>query len=459
MRSKKIAAGALLLATALAASACGGGSNNNSGSASPSGSSSPSGAASPSAAASPSGSGQSNEKVTLKMMHLWPEESSAGQYKVVSQIISEYESAHPNVKIETEILENEQYKAKLKVLSASNNLPDIGFTWAAGFMEPYVKGNMFAPLNDLLSGELNGKFVSGTTEAYSFNGNTYALPVELNIVPVYYNKEIFAKNNLQPPKTIDDLKNIIKTLNGAGVTPITLGGKDAWTASFWYMYLADRLGGPTLLDQSVANNTFSDPALLDAAKELQGLVDAKAFVKGFNGLSNDEAKAEFLNEKAAMYAMGTWEVPNFTTNPDIPQAFKDKVGFFSFPVANNDKSSPNNWIGGPGVGIFASQSSKHPEEAKDFINFFVQKWGEHSVTDAGIIPATKVDTASIKLPSLFIDLLNELNSASKVTLYLDVQMKPGAAQEHYNLVQALLGKAITPEEFVKKQEEALKAGK
>ncbi|WP_238357454.1 extracellular solute-binding protein [Cohnella zeiphila] len=465
MKTKTMATTSMLLATMVLAAACGSGSNNgsegsssgapSSSSASPSGS--PSGEASPSASAGASPS--SSEKVTLKLMHLWPEASSAGQFKVVSQIIGEYEAAHPNVTIETEVLENEQYKSKLKVLSASNNLPDVGFTWAAGFMEPYVKGNMFEPLNDLLEGDLKDKFVAGTTEAYSFDGQTYALPVELNIVPVYYNKEIFAKYNLQPPQTLDDLKKIIQTLNDNKVTPITLGGKDAWTASFWYMYLADRLGGPDVLDKAVAGSDFSDPSLLEAAKEAQNLVDRKAFVKGFNGLSNDEAKAEFMNGKAAMYAMGTWEVPNFTTNPDVPQEFKDKVGFFKFPVAADGKSSVNNWVGGPGVGLFVSQNSKHKEEAKSFVDFFVQKWGEISVTDAGIIPATKVDTSAIKLPPLFIDLLNELNNASKVTLYLDVQMKPGAASEHYNLVQALLGKAITPEDFVKKQDAALKAGK
>lgn len=401
----------------------------------------------------------SDEKVTLNFMHLWPEGTSGQQYRLVNQIIEEYKAVAPNVTVKTEILENEQYKDKMQVLSASNKLPDVGLTWAAGYMEPYVKGNKYATVDDLLQGDLKDKFVAGTTEAYASGGKSYALPLELNIVPMYYNKEIFAKYNLEVPKTYDDLKNVIKTLNDNNVTPVTLGGKDAWTASFWYMYFADRFGGPDLLDKSVAAGTFTDPALVDAAKALQELVDMNAFIKGFNGLSNDEAKAEFANEKAAMYAMGTWEVPNYTTNEKVPQAFRDKVGFFKFPTVNGGKGDVDDFVGGPGVGLFVSENSPNKEAAKKFVSFFVQKWGEHSVVDAGVIPATKVDTAAIKLPQMFIDLLNELNNAKKVTLYLDVQMKPGAAQEHYNLVQALLGKAVTPEDFAKKQEEALKAGK
>ncbi|QHW33488.1 extracellular solute-binding protein [Paenibacillus rhizovicinus] len=456
MKRHYVMTSTLLAAVLLVATACGNTNNSNSGSQSNTSGNNANANATSGNAGSNAGTG---EKMTLKMMHLWPDGSNSAQNKMVSEIIKEYEEANPNVTITTEVLETEQYKNKLKILSASNDMPDVGFTWAAGFMDPYVNGNKFAPLDDLLQGDLKDKFVAGTTEAYAFNGKTYALPVELNIVPVYYNKDIFAKYKLTPPQTLDDLKKIIQTLNDNKVTPITLGGKDAWPASFWYMYMADRIGGADLLDKAVAGNDFTDPALLEAAKQAQELVDMNAFVKGANGLSNEEAKALFMNEQAAMYAMGTWEVPNYTTAADIPQAFKDKIGYFKFPTVAGGKGSVDDWVGGPGVGLFVSQNSKHVEEAKKFVSFFVQKWGEHSVTDAGVIPATKVDTSTVKLPQMFIDLLNELNKASKVTLYLDTQMKPGASATHINMVQALFGKAVTPEEFIKKQDDALKAGK
>jgi raffinose/stachyose/melibiose transport system substrate-binding protein len=97
-------------------------------------------------------------------------------------------------------------------------------------------------------------------------------------------------------------------------------------------------------------------------------------------------------------------------------------------------------------------------EAKAFVNYFVQKWGEKSVVDAGVIPATKVDTAKVELPQLYIDLLNELNNASNLTLFADVQLKPNAAQTHLNMIQALFGKAVTPEEFAANHEKAIAEG-
>ncbi|MGM7719876.1 extracellular solute-binding protein [uncultured Metabacillus sp.] len=402
------------------------------------------------------GEGDSGGKVTVKLMHLWPAGSSKQHNQIVNDIAAEYEKENPGVKIEQEILSNEQYKEKLKVLSASNELPDVGMTWAAGFMEPYVKGKKFAPLDDLLDGELGDQFISGTTEAFAVDGTTYGLPLELNIAPVYYNKAIFKQYNIEVPKTYEEFKQVVETLADNGVTPITLGNKDRWTGSMWYMYLADRIGGAETLTKAInRTGTFEDPALTKAAEEIQNLVGMDAFVKGFNGLSNDEAKGPFMNGQAAMYLMGSWELPNYTTNEDVPQEFRDSVGFFKFPAVEDGKGDINSFVGGPGVGLFVSENSKVKEEAKKFVEFFVKKWGERSVTDAGVIPATKVDTSKVELPQMYIDVLNELNSASNITLYADVQMSASVAQEHLNLIQALFGEEVTPEEFTSKQEEAL----
>src|SRR5699024_190208 len=143
---------------------------------------------------------------TIKFMHLWPEGSSAQHHKIVQDIVNDFESENDGIKVDIEVLSNEQYKDKLKVLSTSDELPDVGMTWAAGFLEPYVNGNKFATLDDIVDGELKDSFVAGTTEAYALDGNTYGLPLELNIVSVYYNKAIFEEHGLEAPSTSEELK-------------------------------------------------------------------------------------------------------------------------------------------------------------------------------------------------------------------------------------------------------------
>ncbi|WP_090750156.1 extracellular solute-binding protein [Mesobacillus persicus] len=402
--------------------------------------------------------GGGDDQKTVKFMHLWPEGSAKQHNMIVQDIVNAYEEENPNVKVDVEVLSNDQYKEKIKVLASSNQLPDVGLTWAAGFMEPYIRGEKFTSLDDVLEGDLSDSFVAGTVDAFSSNETAYGLPLELNIAPIYYNKKIFEDNNLEVPKTFEEFKNVVTTLRKNGITPITVGNREPWTGSMWYMYLADRIGGPETLTNAInRTGTFEDPGLIQAAEELQNLVDLDAFVKGYNGLGNEEAKGPFMNNQAGMYMMGTWELPNYTTNEDVPQEFRESIGFFKFPTYDGGKGDINSFVGGPGVGLFVAEQSKVKDEAKDFVKFFVQRWGERSVTDAGVIPATKVDTAELDLPQMYIDVLDELNNASNITLYADVQMSAAAAQEHLNLIQSLFGKEIPPEEFAKQHEQVLEA--
>ncbi|MFJ7362593.1 extracellular solute-binding protein [Peribacillus frigoritolerans] len=406
-----------------------------------------------------SGSGtekaSSDDKKVVKFMHLWPEGSSKTHNQIVKEIIGDFEKENPDVKIDLEVLSNEQYKDKLKVLSTSDELPDVGMTWAAGFLEPYVNGKKFAPLDDLLEGELKDRFVSGTAEAYAIDGKTYGLPLELNVANVFYNKAIFEKYGLEAPKTYEEFEQVVKTLSDKEVAPIALGNKDRWTGSLWYMYLADRMGGSDVLTNAInRSGSFEDPALVSAAKKVQDLVDMDAFVKGFNGLSDEEAKSMFMNEQAAMYLIATWDLPNYTTNEGVPQEFRDSVGYFKFPTVDG-KGDMNSFVGGPGVGLFVAEDSEVKEEAKAFTSFFVKEWGEKSVTKAGVIPATKVDAESLDLPQMYVDVLNELNAATNITLFADVQMNSDVAQVHLDMIQALFGKEVTPKKFAKEHEEAL----
>ncbi|PAE17024.1 ABC transporter substrate-binding protein [Virgibacillus sp. 7505] len=392
---------------------------------------------------------------TIEFMHLWPEGSSKQHNEIVKEIVADFEEDNPDVKVKLEVLSNEQYKDKIKVLSTSNELPDVGMTWAAGYLEPYVDGKKFAPLDDLLEGDLKDSFVSGIPEAYEIEGSTYGLPLELNIATVFYNKKIFEENGLEAPKTYEEFQNAVETLAKNGVAPIALGNKDRWTGSLWYMYFADRIGGGDVLTDAInRSGSFTDPALVSAAEEVQNLVDKDAFLKGFNGLSDEEAKSMFMNEQAAMYLIATWDLPNYTTNEDVPQEFRDSVGYFPFPTVDG-KGEMSSYVGGPGVGLFVAEDSDVKEEAKDFAAFFVKEWGEKSVTEAGVIPATKVDAASLDLPDMYVDVLDDLNNASNITLFADVQMNADVAQTHLDMIQSLFGKEVTPEEFAEKHEEAL----
>lgn len=391
----------------------------------------------------------------IKFMHLWPEGSSKKHYDVVNDIIADYEKENEGVTVDLEVLSNEQYKDKLRVLSTSKDLPDVGLTWAAGFLEPYVGGDMFAPLDDVIESELSDAFVPGTAEAYALDGKTYGLPLELNIVSLYYNEQMFKDNGIEVPETYEDLIDASKAFRDKNIQPVALGNRDSWTGSMWYMYLADRIGGAETLNKAIdRSGSFEDPALVEAAAEVQNLVDSGVFVDGFNGLADEEAKSMFMSGQAPMYMIATWDLPNFTTNEDVPQEFRDSVKYMNFPTVDG-QGDMNSFVGGPGVGLFVAEDSEVKDEAKAFAAHFVKEWGEKAVEEAGVIPATKVDADSMDLPEMYIDILNELNQASNITMFADVQLSPSVATVHLDAIQALFGNEMTPEEFAKAHEEAL----
>ena len=391
----------------------------------------------------------------IKFMHLWPEGSSKKHYDVVNDIIADYEEENEGVTVDLEVLSNEQYKDKLRVLSTSKDLPDVGLTWAAGFLEPYVGGDMFAPLDDVIESELSDAFVPGTAEAYALDGKTYGLPLELNIVSLYYNEQMFKDNGIEVPETYEDLIDASKAFRDKNIQPVALGNRDSWTGSMWYMYLADRIGGAETLNKAIdRSGSFEDPALVEAAAEVQNLVDSGVFVDGFNGLADEEAKSMFMSGQAPMYMIATWDLPNFTTNEDVPQEFRDSVKYMNFPTVDG-QGDMNSFVGGPGVGLFVAEDSEVKDEAKAFAAHFVKEWGEKAVEEAGVIPATKVDADSMELPQMYIDILNELNQASNITMFADVQLSPAVATVHLDAIQALFGNEMTPEEFAKAHEDAL----
>lgn len=66
-----------------------------------------------------------------------------------------------------------------------------------------------------------------------------------------------------------------------------------------------------------------------------------------------------------------------------------------------------------------------------------------------------MDAESLDLPQMYVDVLNDLNAATNITLYADVQMSPSAAQVHLDMIQSLFGGEVTPEDFSKTHEETL----
>ena len=88
-------------------------------------------------------------------------------------------------------------------------------------------------------------------------------------------------------------------------------------------YQPFRAAGPDFIQKLKKGEAkFSDPAGQKAVEWLAALGKAKCFQDGFSSQGYSDAQNQFTSGKAAMYNIGTWELPSLATdklNPDGPR--------------------------------------------------------------------------------------------------------------------------------------------
>ena len=224
-------------------------------------------------------------------------------------LADEYTAAHPNVKINLTVLENEAFKTKLTTLLQAGTPPDLFQSWGGGGLREQLKAGLVKDITaDVASwaSEIN----PGALGMYQVDGKQYGIPFDLGMVGFWYNKAQFAKAGITaPPATWDDFLADVQKLKAAGVTPIALAGKDTWTGAFYWAYLAVRECGKAGMDKAVTTGDWSDPCFVKAGEDFKQLIDLKPFQKGFLAAPWDGAgsgAAAMANGNGAIQLMGQW---------------------------------------------------------------------------------------------------------------------------------------------------------
>lgn len=351
-------------------------------------------------------------------------------------------------------MDSTAYKDKLKVLVAAGDaLPDVFMHWGGGPMNSYIEAGACIDLTDYIAADgLQDFFLPSATAVCTYNGRQYAFGGRnMGAEPCFYNKEIFARYNLEEPKTISDLEAICETLKANDITPFALANAGKWTGSIYYMYLVDRLGGSDLLPKANdRTGSFLDEGFTVAGNKLVDWVKKGYFPDGCNGLnhSNNEDMQLMYNEQAAIWLYtGASKVK--ADNPE----FYEKLGVFAFPMAD-DGSGGKSVLASPGANFFSiSSNCQHPDEAWKFLTYLASDTYIQGELDMGNVPAVQSAIDSITDP-LVKEMMEIVTSADNVQLYWDQYLPPSLGETHKTTVQQLIGLEITPEEVNQKMEEA-----
>jgi raffinose/stachyose/melibiose transport system substrate-binding protein len=365
----------------------------------------------------------------------------------------EYQKEHPNVTIEVTVLENENFKAKLTTAIQSGDPPDLFHSWGGGVLAEYAKAGMLRDISPELKGEWQDSYAEGALAIYGDGTHFYGVPNDLGMIGFWYNKDLFAQAGIEnPPATWAELLDDVKKLQGAGITPIALGGKDKWPAMYYWTYLATRIGGKAGFEAAYTRTgKFTDQPFIDAGNELKKLIDMNPFQSGFLGATYDDQGATMGNGKAAMELMGQW-APNVEKNNSADKAgIGDKLSWFPFPAVEGGKGDITDAMGGGG-GIVVGKNA--PDEAIDFLHYINTAEAQERMSAINqVIPVVKGTEGSITDPYYKIIAAN-VAKAKYFQLYYDQFLPPATAQVVNDSIQGLFAGALTPEEVAQAIEES-----
>lgn len=395
-----------------------------------------------------------------KVITEWDLQTTATAVKVIRDAADRFEKANPGYKVEDTHILNDAYKTKIKIALGANEPPCVFSSWGGGPLREYVKANLVVDLTPYLDKDpaFKDRFLPASFGASTIDGKIYALPAENTaIAVVFYNKDLFAKYNVTPPKTWDELLKVIDVFKQHDIAPFALANKNKWTGSMFYGYLVDRIGGPEAFanaTQRKNGGSFADPVFVEAGKRLQELVNAGAFQKGYNGLDYDVGGSRRLlyTEKAAMELMGTWEASTIgNENPD----FAKKLGFFPFPSVPGGKGDPSDLLGTLGDNfISVSQACPEKDKAVELLKTLTDDTAAAGRVAGSRLPPLK----NLKVDNPFLQDVSKLVSEAKsVQLWWDQELPPKLGELHKDTSQALFGLSKTPEQVAEEFEAAAKA--
>lgn len=304
---------------------------------------------------------------------------------VFNDLIADFEKVNPNIKIEQV---NSPDAEKVLLTRVSNmDMPDL-FT-CVPVNTTYKKMMESGLITDITNESFVSKINPTVIKLSEYKDKLYALPMATTTYGLYYNKDLFDKNGLKAPTTIDELYSVCDKLKAAGVTPMAFYDKDAIGVGQQFERSIGVLNNDT-------NSVFKDFASGkgDPSEYLKNVANMMLKLRSYsdgNTLGTDATAAttEFTSGKAAMMISGTW------LRADIIKQ-NANMNYELIPIPNVKAESTNLPINiDPAVAI--SKSTKHPAEAKKFLEFLASKeaGSKYAAVDASPTAISGV-TSSVK---------------------------------------------------------------
>ncbi|WP_165368258.1 ABC transporter substrate-binding protein, partial [Phytoactinopolyspora endophytica] len=207
---------------------------------------------------------------------------------------------------------NESYRDVLQTIIDTDQRPDVFFNWGGGSIRSYVRAGLVEDLTPYFEEdpEFRDTFLPSVLEAGQIDGAYYGIPMRtMQPKLMFYNTAVFDEVGVDVPTTWQEFLDAAAAFVDAGITPVSVGGADAWTLLMWVEYLTDRIGGEQVF-LDIAEGTgegWRHPAIGEMVTTIQDLVDRGVFGSAFASVTYDDSGPLLEDGRAAMMLSGSWE--------------------------------------------------------------------------------------------------------------------------------------------------------
>lgn len=370
----------------------------------------------------------------------------------IEEMLGQINQGKESHQVTAHALDHEAFKSMIHSTIAGGNPPELFTFWAGARTQALVDNNQLEPFDELWESlDLSSKFPPAISNAAStYNGEKYLLPITQHIAVFFYNKNLFAKENLTPPSTWLEFIKLCQALKNKGIPAIALGAKERWPAQFWFDYLLLRTAGPEYREELMTgNSSYSDKQVTEVYRTWSEMLQWGFFNADANNLDWSEAVKLVCEGKAATTLMGTWAIQLFTGDECNFQAGVD-FDYFTFPII--DKTVANSAVG-PIDGIVLTKNSSNHAFAKKVITYFAetdaQKFmssGSGSLAPNQLVPKEFYSPFKQKL-------LKEISNTSHWVFNYDLATPPDVAEHGMDSFNELIAFPEQYKEILKKLDE------
>ena len=393
-----------------------------------------------------------------ELSHEADADRNGGVGSVLERINAEFKASHPNVEFAVESYQDQPWQEKARFYATANQLPDVFKWWTfPNMIGPFINAGHIEKLNK--SDFASFGYLPGALESCEVDGALYGIPASGDMWVLYVNKALFARAGVPFPETWEDILDSVPKFKAINITPVVTDGLDGWPLSITFDNIAQRINGDfnrnyNAIDRK-AGVKFTDPDFVQTAKYLQDLVRAGVFNANLTTSDYGDSQNQFVQERAAMYIMGSWEM-GMAANPGFSQSFRDSLDVIKFPAVRGGKGTVDNpmvWFGGNFV---VSANSKNKALALEYIKYLGEKFVGYCWEMGAGFPAQKVtpQASDSEVSKKLLQFSADAKGISGKAPGLDYGKTNAFKEEHQELMRQLFALIITPEVFCQRLDAA-----